>query len=50
MLGVVAELEGGAAPVGGAERGVGFVDAAEGAEEEEDGDVGCCGVDCFGGV
>ena len=49
VLRVVAELEGGAAPVVGADGGVGGVDTAEGAEHEEDGDVGGGGVDCYGG-
>jgi len=43
-------LWGGAAPVAGADRGVGDVDAAEGAEHEEDGDVCCGSVDGLGGV
>lgn len=48
VLRVVAELEGGAAPVVGADGRVGGVDAAECAEHEEDGDVGSSGVDCYG--
>lgn len=49
VLRVIAEL-GGAAPGGGADRGVGDVDPAQGAEHEEDGYVGCGVVDCYWGA
>jgi len=45
LLGVVAELWGWDSPFRGSDCGVWNVDAAEGAEEEEDGDVCCGGVD-----
>ena len=47
--GVVAEGEVGAAPLSSTHRGEGDGDAAEGAEEEEEGCVGCGGVDRDGG-